>query len=149
MIIKHSIIHSLLAGSEILAPTQQFMRFLLAGGFAAMANFGSRFIFSLAVDFQTAVVLAFVTGLTTGYLLNKRYVFTNSANSRSHEMGWFFAINMLALAQTWGLSVYLAEYLLPGILDKRPLIEAIAHLAGILLPVFTSFIGHKYLTFRE
>ena len=114
-----------------------------------MANFGSRFIFSLAVEFHTAVVLAFCTGLCTGYLLNKRYVFTNSDNSRAHEMGWFFAINMLALAQTWGLSIYLAQYFLPGMLANQQLIEALAHLAGILLPVFTSFIGHKYLTFRE
>ena len=128
---------------------EQILRFLLAGGFAAMANFGSRFLFSMAVPFQVAVVLAFFVGLTTGYLLNKRYVFKRSSNTVQQEIGWFIAINMFALLQTWGLSVYLAEILLPRYYDNQPLNEAAAHLAGILLPVFTSYLGHKYLTFRE
>lgn len=129
------------------------MRFLLAGGFAALVNFGSRFFYSLFVDFSTAVVLAFMTGLTTGFLLNKRYVFTASRNTVAQEMSWFVLINLLALAQTWGLSVYLA-HLLPGVIPVRgqlglQLSDAIAHGAGVLLPVFTSYLGHKYLTFRE
>ena len=131
----------------------RFNRFLLAGGLAALLNFGSRFFFNLFFDFSTAVVLAFIIGLTTGYALNKRYVFTSSGNSVPVEIGWFVGVNLFALAQTWGLSVYLAQ-VLPGYLPiagagGRELAEAIAHGAGVLLPVFTSYVGHKYLTFRE
>lgn len=131
----------------------RFVRFLLAGGFAALVNFGSRFFYSLFVDFSAAVVLAFLTGLSTGYILNKLYVFTASRNSVAREMSWFFLINMLALVQTWGLSVYLAQ-VLPDYVPMegppgREISDAIAHAAGILLPVFTSYLGHKYLTFRE
>ena len=129
------------------------VRFLLAGGLAALVNFGSRFVYSLFVDFSTAVVLAFITGLTTAFILNKLYVFTVSRNTVGQEMSWFLFINLLALAQTWGLSVYLAQ-VLPGVLPVsgepgRQLSDAIAHGAGVLLPVFTSYLGHKYLTFRE
>jgi putative flippase GtrA len=28
-------------------------------------------------------------------------------------------------------------------------VEAIAHLVGVAVPVFTSFIGHRQLTFRR
>jgi putative flippase GtrA len=131
----------------------RFVRFLFAGGLAALLNFGSRFFYNLFVDFSTAVVLAFFTGLTAGYILNKRYVFTSSGNSMTQEMVWFVLVNLFALAQTWGLSVYLAQQLpryltFAGARDKD-LAEAIAHGAGVLLPVFTSYIGHKYLTFRE
>ena len=131
----------------------RFIRFLLAGGLAALLNFGSRFFYNIFVDFSTAVVLAFMTGLVTAYVLNKLYVFTSSGNTVAQEMGWFVFINMLALAQTWGLSVYLAQILpayipVEGALGKE-LSEAIAHGSGVLLPVFTSYIGHKYLTFRE
>lgn len=129
------------------------VRFLLAGGFAALINFSSRFFYSLFVDFSTAVVLAFITGLTTGYILNKLFVFTTSGNTIAREVGWFIFINMLALAQTWGLSVYLAQVLpdlLPESISRRgEVADAMAHGAGVLLPVFTSYIGHKYLTFRE
>jgi putative flippase GtrA len=131
----------------------RFIRFLLAGGFAALLNFGSRFFYNVFVDFSTAVVLAFMTGLITAYFLNKLYVFTSSGNTVAQEMGWFVFINLLALAQTWGLSVYL-EQLLPEYIPVAgprggELSKAIAHGAGVLLPVFTSYIGHKYLTFRE
>jgi putative flippase GtrA len=131
----------------------RFVRFLLAGGLAALINFGSRFFYNLFVDFSTAVVLAFMTGLTAGYVLNKLYVFTSSGNSIGHEVGWYVLVNLFALVQTWGLSVYLA-HLLPDYMPVagsagKEMAEAIAHGAGVLLPVFTSYIGHKYLTFRE
>ncbi|MFT4518376.1 MAG: putative flippase GtrA [Halioglobus sp.] len=133
--------------------SHRFVRFLLAGGFSAIVNFGSRFVFSLAFDFSVAVVLAFCVGLFTAYVLNKRYVFTESKNSRVHEVSWFVVINLLALLQTWGLSVYLVEWL-PEQLSLQgsggvAIVEAVAHGAGIILPVFTSYIGHKYLSFRE
>ncbi len=131
----------------------RFIRFLLAGGFAAICNFGSRFIYSLFMNFGSAVVLAFASGLTVGYFLNKRFVFTRSKNSVPKEMMWFLVINLLALVQTWGLSVYLAEFLSESLVayatNPRQWAEAIAHGAGVLLPVFTSYIGHRYLTFRE
>ena len=131
----------------------RMVRFLLAGGLAALVNFGSRFIYSLFVSFSKAVLMAFITGLTTGFLLNKIYVFTTSKNTITQEMSWFVFINILALMQTWGLSVYLS-HVLPGMLpfsgeSGKQLTYAIAHGAGILLPVFTSYVGHKYLTFRE
>ncbi|MEH6570046.1 MAG: GtrA family protein [Halioglobus sp.] len=128
----------------------RFIRFLLAGGLAAMCNFGSRFLYSLFVDFSLAVVLAFITGLSVGYLLNKHYVFTTSGNTAAKEMLWFLGINLFALAQTWGLSVYLVTWL-PGHIfaPQSTWIEAVAHGLGVLLPVFTSYLGHRYLTFRE
>lgn len=129
------------------------VRFLLAGGLAAICNFGSRFLYSTFLDFSNAVVLAFATGLAVGYFLNKRFVFTRSGNSVPKEMLWFLVINLLALLQTWGLSVYLAKYLSESLtayaVNPRDWAEAIAHGAGVLLPVFTSYMGHRYLTFRE
>ncbi len=131
----------------------RFIRFLLAGGLAALLNFGSRFFYNSFVDFSAAVVLAFLTGLTAGYVLNKLYVFKSSGNSIHQEISWFIVINLFALVQTWGLSVYLAQFLLANSpLAGRggsELAQAIAHGAGVLLPVFTSYLGHKYLTFRE
>ena len=131
----------------------RFVRFLFAGGLAALLNFGSRFFYNLFVNFSAAVVLAFFTGLTAGYVLNKLFVFRSSGNSIRQEIGWFIVINLFALLQTWGLSVYLAQVLSQyGSFTGRAgdtLAEAIAHGAGVLLPVFTSYIGHKYITFRE
>ena len=76
---------------------RQFNRFLLAGGLAALANFGSRFVFSQWVAFEYAVVLAFFVGLTTGFLLSRRFVFARSSNSLGVEIGYYCLVNFLAL----------------------------------------------------
>lgn len=131
----------------------RIVRFLLAGGSAAVVNFLSRFFYSTFLSFGVAVVLAFITGMITAFLLNKIFVFTNSRNTQAQQVVWFVVINLFALLQTWAVSVYLAGWLpqyLPGGPEQTlELAEALAHGAGILIPVFTSYIGHKYLTFRE
>ena len=126
---------------------RQFRSFLIAGGIAAAVNYGSRFIYSQYVDFSVAVVLAFITGMITAFVLNKLYVFTASKNDTGMEIIYFILVNMLGLAQTWLISVYLAEYLLTPAWGK-PWGEAVSHLIGVGFPVITSFIGHKYITFK-
>lgn len=125
----------------------QFVRFLVAGSFAAAMNFGSRFLYSLFWSFEIAVLLAFVTGLTTGYLLTRFFVFARSRHSAVREMLLFFTVNMVALAQTWLVSIYLAEFLIEASL-RDDFAYALAHFIGICVPLVTSYFGHKYLTFR-
>lgn len=131
----------------------RFTRFVFAGGVAAICNFGSRFIYSLFMDFGLAVVIAYITGMAVAYMLNKLFVFTESNNTVQHEVTWFVLVNLFAVLQTWGLSVYLAGVLPPYMpLEGEhgvALAQALAHIAGIMLPVFTSYLGHKYITFRE
>ena len=132
-------------GQRLLA--EQFPRFLAAGGLAALANFGSRFGFSTFMAFEYAVSCAFFVGLASGFLLNRHFVFRRSANSLGREMLYYFLVNMLALLQTWLLSIYLAQLLAPPLGAAWG--QAIAHIAGIMLPTVTSYIGHRYFTFRE
>ncbi|MDZ7783928.1 MAG: GtrA family protein [Halioglobus sp.] len=132
---------------------RNFVKFLMAGGVAAVCNYGSRFLYSTFTDFATAVVLAYLTGLTVAFLLNRRYVFTRSRNTLYQQISYFVMVNMLALVQTWIVSVYLARFLIGEVAffdgDKVAWAEAIAHGVGVMLPVFTSYLGHKYLSFRE
>jgi putative flippase GtrA len=126
---------------------RQFVRFLAAGGTAALANFGSRFLFSEFMAFEYAVVLAFFVGLGTGFILSRSYVFAPSQHAVHVEMTYYLFVNLLALVQTWLLSVYLAKILTPQL--GQALAQAVAHLAGIMLPVITSYFGHRYFTFKE
>jgi putative flippase GtrA len=119
--------------------SHQFFRFLLTGGCAAVVNFCSRFIYNQWVDFSIAVILAYLTGMVTAFTLAKIFVFKDSDRSVSHSAMIFVCVNMVALIQTWAISVGLAHYILP----------VIAHALGIMAPVFTSYLGHKYWTFRE
>ncbi len=133
--------------SDLMPRHNQFVRFLAAGSFAAAINFGSRFLYSFFWSFEIAVVLAFATGLTTGYLLSRFFVFDRSRHSALREMLLFFTVNMVALAQTWLVSIYLADFLIGASL-RADIAYALAHFIGICFPLVTSYFGHKYLTFR-
>ena len=125
----------------------QFLKFLLAGGVAALANYGSRFAFQTAFSFSTSVLCAYLVGMLVAYTLTRLYVFDTSATLR--RSGTMFAlVNVAAVAQTWLVSVGLASYVLPWLGVTRFVYE-IAHAVGVAVPVLTSFFGHKYLSFPE
>ena len=127
--------------------SRQFLTFLFAGGFAAVVNFGSRFFYNEYMSFGNAVIVAYITGMITAFVLSKRFVFDKSVHSTKKEFIYFTLVNMVAIIQTYLISVGLAEYLFPGIgFTFYP--YSIAHAAGVVFPVFTSFIGHKYFSFK-
>ena len=127
--------------------TPQFIRFLLAGGIAAAANFGSRFVFSQWLPYGVAIVLAYLVGMTVAFVLMRRHVFTDSQSALGPQIAKFVGVNLLAVLQTLLISLVLARWLLPawGVLEHS---EAIAHLVGVVVPVFTSYFGHRLLTFK-
>lgn len=128
-------------------PIKQFSSFVVSGAIAAALNWGSRFLFSEFVEFEVAVVLAFIVGLLSGFVLMRVFVFDGTGKPIVPQAGRYVAVNLLALLQTIVISVLLARWLLPsfGIVEQA---EALAHLVGVLVPVVTSYFGHKLLTFR-
>lgn len=127
--------------------SKQFLSFILAGGFAAAVNFGSRFAYSELVSFGNAVILAYITGMITAFILNKLFVFEKSTHSTQKEFFYFTLVNVVAVIQTYIISIGLAQYVFPAIgFSFYP--EAVAHAVGVIFPVFTSFFGHKYFSFR-
>ena len=126
----------------------RFLKFAVVGGFAALANFGSRIAFSRLVPYEVAIVLAFVVGITLAFVLSRRFVFEPSVNSVPKQFGWFLAINLAGLVQTFVVAVVLHRFLLPAI-GVTSYTEEIAHGIGVLVPVVTSYIGHKSLSYRR
>jgi putative flippase GtrA len=128
--------------------SKEFLSFIVAGGIAAMVNFGSRFFYSEFVTFGTAVILAYLTGMVTAFILTKHFVFEESRHATHKEFLYFTLVNVVAIIQTYIISVGLAHYIFPHIgFDFYT--EAIAHALGVAFPVFTSFIGHKYFSFKS
>lgn len=128
-------------------PSTQFIRFLLASAVAAVANFGSRIVFSLWFPYPLAVTLAFSVGLATAFLLNRRFVFNGASNPLHEQASWFVLVNMVGLAQTLIISILLARWLLP-MLGVREYAEEVAHAIGIAVPAVSSYFGHKWFSFR-
>lgn len=127
--------------------TKQFLYFLLSGGAAAGLNWGSRFLFSQVASFEVAVVLAFCVGLLSGFILMRFFVFDGGGKPIVSQASRYIVVNFFALLQTLLISLFFARWALPaiGISDNA---EALGHLIGVLVPVVTSYFGHKFLTFR-
>lgn len=127
--------------------SSQFLVFVLTGGTAAAVNLGSRVLYSLWLDFSSAVILAYITGMITAFVLAKLFVFTESQQSIQRSALFFLLVNLVAVILTWAVSMGLAFYVLPA-LGVTVFVHEIAHAVGVLVPVFTSYIGHKRWSFR-
>ncbi len=127
--------------------SRQFLIFLITGGLAAAVNFGSRIIYNQWMEFSFALVLAYLNGMVTAFLLARVFVFTDSGQTMRRSAMWFVLVNLIAVFQTWAISMLLAYLLLPAMGVTR-FVPEIAHAVGVVVPVFTSYLGHKHWTFR-
>ncbi|MDQ0622017.1 MULTISPECIES: GtrA family protein [Paraburkholderia] len=128
--------------------SKDFLMFLLTGGFAAAVNWGSRIVYNIWMPYSAAIVVAYITGMITAFVLAKLFVFTKNTQSTAKSVFFFTLVNLVAVLQTWGVSVGLAYYVFPSIgLNWHA--RDIAHLIGVIVPVFTSFIGHKKWSFKQ
>ncbi|GMR15907.1 MAG: hypothetical protein BMS9Abin31_0204 [Gammaproteobacteria bacterium] len=126
----------------------EFFQFLMVGGLAAGINFISRIGFSEFVSYRVAIILAYLVGMITAFLLSKHYVFEQSGRPLKDELRDFTIVNVFAVIQVWLISVGLAEYFFPYItFNTYP--EEVAHLIGLGIPAITSYFGHKYFSFRK
>ncbi|MCZ2497396.1 GtrA family protein [Xylophilus sp. Kf1] len=125
----------------------QFVRFLVAGGIAAAANFGSRFVFSRWFDYPVAIVLAYLVGMTVAFWLMRQRVFVDRHGPMLPQVAKFAVVNLVAVAQTLFISLALARWIFPAIGHVEHA-QAMAHLVGVMVPVVSSYFGHRLLTFR-
>lgn len=124
----------------------EFGRFLVTGGIAAGANVASRWLFNLVMAFEAAVVVAYLVGMTTAYVLSRIFVFKTSGRSVGDEFLRFAIVNVVALVQVWLVSVGLARYGFPAI-GFTWHADDIAHMIGVVIPVVTSYLGHRHFSF--
>lgn len=124
----------------------RFLLFVAAGGVAALVNIASRIVLNWAVPYEVAIVLAYVCGMITAYLLNKHFVFEASGRAVASESLRFALVNLAAVAQVWIVSVGLARFVFPAV-GFTWHAETVAHVVGVVVPVFTSYLGHKHFSF--
>jgi putative flippase GtrA len=127
---------------------RQFLRFVLTCGAAALVNVISRIGFSQLMAFEVAVLAAYAVGMVTAYILARRFVFLSSQQSVGRSFAAFALVNLVAVLQTWLVSVGLRPWLL-SMVGAVGLADLIAHSVGVIVPVFTSFLGHKHISFRD
>lgn len=128
--------------------SRQFIYFVVVGGYAAVINFIARILYNHYMSYEWAVFYAYLTGMITAFLLSRYFVFEGAGGSKFAQFYRFTLVNILAVIQVWGISVGLARYVFPA-LKFQFYADEVAHIIGLSIPVFTSFLGHKYFSFRK
>ena len=121
--------------------------YLVSGGLAAAANFGSRFVFSRWLPYEAAIIGAYGVGMVTAFVLMRRFAFQPATTSTRSQLLGFCLVNLAAVLQTVAVSSLLDRLVLPALAVPGNH-EAISHAVGVIVPVFTSWFGHRYLSFR-
>jgi putative flippase GtrA len=125
---------------------RRFVSFVVVGGIAAAVNVLSRIALNLVMSYEIAIIFAYICGMTTAYILNKGFVFSQSGRAVHDEYFRFTIVNVVAAAQVWIVSVGLARFIFPWLhFDWHA--DTIAHAIGVVIPVFTSYLGHKHFSF--
>lgn len=138
----------MIGGKQIADKRGELLRFVVTGGVAACVNIGSRVLLSRVMSFEWAILAAYGLGMTTAYLLARRFVFAASGRHAGHEYSRFALVNLVAVAQVWTITELLARYGLPAA-GWGWHTDAVAHGIGVASPVLTSYYGHKLFTFRQ
>lgn len=126
----------------------RFLKFLVTGGIAALVNLASRYVLNHLMPFEAAVAVAYLLGMTTAYLLARRFVFDASGRPVASEVSRFVLVNIVALGFVWAISVGLARIVFPTLAFTWHA-DDIAHLIGVLAPAVTSYVGHRFYTFAR
>ena len=127
---------------------RRFALFVLAGGIAALVNILSRVALNWIMPYEVAIVIAYLCGMTTAYLLNRAFVFEASGRAVASEYTRFALVNLAAVVQVWVVSVGLARLVFPAV-GFAWQAETVAHVIGVMVPVFTSYLGHKHFSFAK
>lgn len=85
--------------------------------------------------------------MLTAYVIFKVWVFTSKKHNGLQQLSYYVVINLLGLAQTIVVSLIFFNYIFIDIGDIL-LRETISHILGLAAPIATSYIGHKYITFK-
>ncbi len=126
---------------------RQFILFIITGGTSAIINIFSRIILSNFFRFEIAILISYGIGMLIAFILAKRFVFLNSNKSIKKSFPAFALVNLISVLQTFFVSIFIKRCLLI-LFNNLSIIELISHTCGLGILVFTSFYGHKYITFK-
>lgn len=119
----------------------QFIRFAVVGGFCTLVNYVIFIMLDswLEVNYTLASALGFITGVFTGYYINKKWTFSKGDSTRTYIYKYFLVYLFSLIVHTL-IITYLVEYY------SIPKLFALTIAIGTTM--FTNFFGSKILVFK-
>jgi putative flippase GtrA len=85
--------------------------------------------------------------MVTAFVLAKLFVLKGGQRPVDHSAFFFILVNLLAVLQTLGISLLLANNGPPKF-GVNQFVPEISHALGVAFPEFTSYFGHKRISFQ-
>ncbi|KEO82299.1 polysaccharide biosynthesis protein GtrA [Tumebacillus flagellatus] len=125
-------------------------RFLLIGVINTIVGLSTTYLLLnlFGISYWISTFAGNCTGGVTSYFLNRSFTFRNSASVGTSW--WKFILVLLAsYAVSYSLGLQITRWVLALFTDNTAWIENVAVLVGSVLYTLTSYLGHKWFTFRE
>ena len=123
------------------------VRFLLAGGSAALLNWLVRFPLGQMMPYPAAVLAALAIGMAYGFVVYRQWAFVSSGTRPLHvEIRDFLLVNAAGAAVTVAVAVG-ADWSLAHLSVPVGLSQAAAHALGIAAGALVNYLGHRHITF--
>lgn len=118
--------------------TGRIIRFVISGGSAAIIEYGTFLLLSLALHTNVLVAnsISFLCGLITSFLLNKHWVF-GSKNAAHKEFVHYFILAIVNLCISTGLVWFMVNIHIPSFVAKL--------IAMVIIAIWNYFIFSRLI----
>ena len=137
---------------DILKEHRDFFMFFLTALLGASVNLLSRIYYRQYFDFDTSILLGYLTAVVVSFIPTKLFAFSaKSTGNTSREAIKYVVIALLA----WAVQIYVAvatlEWVTNPLFPNLPLPwrETGSHVVGMGFSFLANYFGHKLLTFRS
>ncbi len=131
-----------------MANIRRVFSFLFVGGSAALINWLARIILSFWLEYELAVLLAYIIGMIVGYLGYRFLVYSASDSSVKAEIMRFIVVNIISGVIVVLSASLLARIILPFI-GQAIFVEESAHALAIALGAVINYHAHAHITFAK
>lgn len=121
----------------------QFSRYFIVGGIATLVDWSTFYFFAITIQFnyQGALVVAFILGSLTNYILNKIFTFRCRSKKIAGQMAMHLSVSAISLLMNMGAMYVLVSILNFGKMPSRIIVT--------IIMLVINFLTHKYLTFNK
>ncbi|GAB3268264.1 hypothetical protein GCM10027347_37630 [Larkinella harenae] len=134
------------------AEVKSLFTFFLTALLGASVNFVSQIFYRKAFNFDTSVLLGYLTATVVSFVPTKNYAFAAKATGNTaREMVKFLVIALIAWGVQVGVAVATLQWVANPYFPTASLFlrEKTSHVVGMGFSFLANYFGHKLLTFRS